>query len=155
MIPIKTAVDSVYAYKFVRLMQKDFSEWGAFKNGIIDEKGSVLKRPQTPGEKESYTPFHAAVRSMKRMITTVPGLAGISSAMSAWSAVASRFKITESEQKEIFQALPLFEEMVAGDSGGSVSNIATGTTTGAITNKGPEVIKAKKRKRLKINPNKL
>ena len=30
--------------------------------------------------------------------------------------------------------------MVAGDSGGSVDNIASGVTTGAITNKGPKVL---------------
>lgn len=41
--------------------------------------------------------------------------------------------------------IKLNEEMVAGDSGGSTENIATGTTTGAVTNKGPEQV-GKKRK---------
>lgn len=41
----------------------------------------------------------------------------------------------------------LKEAEVAGDSGGSVSNIASGTTTGAITNKGPIEVSDKKRKR--------
>ncbi|QQG32181.1 hypothetical protein CkP1_0030 [Citrobacter phage CkP1] len=154
MSTIKTGVDAVYAYRFIRLMQKPFKEWNAYEAKIIDEKGSVLKRPSTPEEKASYTPFHAAVRSMKRMMSTVPGLAGMGSMMSAWSAVASRYNITESEQKEIFEALPLFEDMVAGDSGESVQNIASGTTTGAITNKGPEVL-SKKRKRIKVNLSKL
>ncbi len=151
---IKTAVDSVYAYKFIRLMQKDFSDWKAFGTGIIDAKGNVLKRPQSPEEKESYTPFHASIRSMKRLMSTVPGLTGVSSMMSAWSAVASRYGINESDQKQIYEALPLFEEMVAGDSGGSVQNIASGVTTGDITNKGPATL-GKKRKRLKINLEKL
>ena len=158
MSTIKTAVDSVYAYKFVRLMQKSFSEWTAHKMGLIDDRGQLLKMPKTPEEKTSYTPFHAAIRSMKRMMSTVPGLTGVSSVMSAWSAVASRYNITESEQKEIFNALPLFEDMVAGDSGGSTQNIATGTTTGAITNKGPAVLgkkKSTKRKRVKVVESKL
>lgn len=152
---INTAIDSVYAYKFIRLMQKPFTEWKAYEAKIIDERGSVLKRPSTPEEKAAYTPFHASVRSMKRMMSTVPGLAGMSSMMSAWSAIASRYNITEEEQKEIFNAIPLLEDMVAGDSGGSVENIATGTTTGAITNKGPSSIPSKKRKRIKVNLNKL
>lgn len=151
---IKSSIDAVYAYKFIRLMQKPFTEWKAYDAKIIDERGSVLKRPSSPEEKASYTSFHAAVRSMKRMMSTVPGLNGVASMMSAWSAVASRFNITESEQKEIFSALPLFEDMVAGDSGGSTENIATGTTTGAITNKGPEQLPSK-RKRLKVNISKL
>jgi hypothetical protein len=155
MSTIKTGIDAVYAYKFIRLMQKPFTEWNAYEAKIIDEKGSVLKRPSTPEEKAAYTPFHAAVRSMKRMMSTVPGLAGMGSMMSAWSAIASRYNITESEQKEILEALPLLEDMVAGDSGGSVENIASGTTTGAITNKGPEQIPSKKRKRIKVNLNKL
>lgn len=153
MAAIKTAIDSVYAYKFIRLMQKDFSDWKAFGTGVIDAKGNVLKRPQSPEEKESYTPFHASIRSMKRMMSTVPGLTGVSSFMSGLSAVASRYGITESEQNNITKTL-LGEDMVAGDSGGSTQNIASGVTTGAITNKGPVVI-GKKRKRLKVNTNKL
>lgn len=154
MSTIKSGIDAVYAYKFIRLMQKPFTEWKAYEAKIIDEKGTVLKRPSTPEEKASYTAFHASVRSIKRMLTTVPGLNGVASMMSAWSAVASRYNITESEQKEIFEALPLFEDMAAGDSGGSVQNIASGTTTGAITNKGPETL-SKKRKRIKVNLKKL
>ena len=154
MSTIKSSIDAVYAYKFIRLMQKPFTEWKAYEAKIIDEKGTVLKRPTTPEEKAAYTAFHASVRSIKRMLTTVPGLNGVASMMSAWSAIASRYNITESEQKEIFEALPLFEDMVAGDSGGSVQNIASGTTTGAITNKGPETL-SKKRKRIKVNLNKL
>lgn len=152
---INTAIDSVYAYKFIRLMQKPFTEWKAYEAKLIDERGSVIKRPSTPEEKAAYTPFHASVRSMKRMLSTVPGLSGMASMMSAWSAVASRYNITESQQKEIFEALPLFEDMVAGDSGGSVQNIATGTTTGDIVNKGPETLPSKKRKRIKVNLSKL
>lgn len=153
MSTIKGAMDAVYAYKFIRLMQKPFTEWKAYEARIIDDKGTVLKRPSSPEEKSAYTAFHASVRSIKRMLSTVPGLNGVASMMSAWSAVASRYNITESEQKEIFEALPLFEDMVAGDSGGSVQNIASGTTTGAITNKGPETLP--KRKRIKVNPKKL
>lgn len=152
---INTAIDSVYAYRFIRLMQKPFTEWKAYEARLIDERGSVIKRPSTPEEKAAYTPFHASVRSMKRMLSTVPGLSGMASMMGAWSAVASRYNITESQQKEIFEALPLFEDMVAGDSGGSVQNIATGTTTGAVVNKGPETLPSKKRKRIKVNLSKL
>ncbi|QHR70773.1 hypothetical protein [Escherichia phage CLB_P2] len=38
------------------------------------------------------------------------------------------------------------EDMVAGDADGNPSNIASGTTSGAVVNKGPEQIPSKKRK---------
>ncbi|QUL77726.1 major capsid domain-containing protein [Escherichia phage UPEC07] len=38
------------------------------------------------------------------------------------------------------------EDMAAGDAGGNPTNIATGTTSGAVVNKGPEQIPSKKRK---------
>lgn len=41
--------------------------------------------------------------------------------------------------------MKLNEDMVAGDAGGNPNNIASGTTTGAVVNKGPEQIPAKKR----------
>lgn len=41
----------------------------------------------------------------------------------------------------------LNEDMVAGDSGGNVDNIATGTTTGAVVNKGPETLPKKRKEK--------
>ncbi|WJZ27906.1 hypothetical protein NCTGTJJY_CDS0027 [Serratia phage 92A1] len=147
---ITRATDTIYAYKFIRLMQKDFTEWTAFKAGIINDRGGVIKRPSTPEEKLAYTPFHASVRSMKRMMSTVPGLAGMASLAAAFSATAGRYGITESQVKEITDAVPdlkcITEEMVAGDSGGSTQNIASGVTTGSIVNKGLKVLGKRKSK---------
>lgn len=43
------------------------------------------------------------------------------------------------------QLKQLVEEVVAGDAGGNPQNIAAGTNSGAIVNKGPEVIGKKKK----------
>ena len=43
------------------------------------------------------------------------------------------------------QLKQLVEEVVAGDAGGNPQNIAAGTSSGAIVNKGPEVIGKKKK----------
>lgn len=40
-----------------------------------------------------------------------------------------------------------YEEMVAGDSGGDVGNVASGTTTGPITGPGPKGLKPKHMKK--------
>lgn len=47
--------------------------------------------------------------------------------------------------KTFKEFVKLNEEMVAGDAGGNPQNIASGTTSGAVVNKGPETL-PKKRK---------
>lgn len=149
MSALKTGIDSAYAFRFVRLMQKSFSEWKAFEYGIIDDRGNVLKRPKTDEEKSAYTPFHASIRSFKRTLNTVPGLTGLTSAMAGWSAISSRFSLTENDVQFIVKELnnPIFEDLVAGDSGGNPTNIAAGVTTGSVVSAGPSPMgKPKKRK---------
>lgn len=143
----KTVSDSIYAYRFIRLMQKKFSEWEAFKTGIIDDKGNVLRRPKTDEEKSSYTPFHGAVRSLKKMVSAVPGASTWATISGSISAIGARFGMSESDIQMVQADYQyLYEAMVAGDSGGNPTNIASGTTTGAVVNAGPEVIGKKKKK---------
>lgn len=144
----KTVADSLYALRFIRLMQKSFEEWEAYRVGVIDNNGNLLKRPKTDEEKKAYTPFHASIRSLKRTMATIPGMTAWATIQSSLSAIGSRFSLTESDWILISKELdhPLFESMVAGDSSGSTENIATGTTTGAVTNIGGTTISQRKRK---------
>lgn len=148
----KTVADSVYAYRFIRLMLKSFSEWDAYKLGLIDERGGVLRRPKTDDEKKAYTPFHAAIRSFKRTMQTVPGAAGLTSMAASLSAISSRFGLTESDISLIAKELnnPIFEAVVSGDAGGDPVDIASGQTSGAVTNLCPVQGKQKKRRKLII-----
>lgn len=45
--------------------------------------------------------------------------------------------------KTFKEFVKLNEEMVAGDAGGNPHNIASGTTSGAVVNKGPETLQRK------------
>ena len=158
MSALKTGIDSAYAYRFIRLMQKNFNEWKAYQTGIIDERGNVIKRPKTEEEKSSYTPFHASVRAFKRMVNTVPGASTFGAISSGWSAIGSRFGLTEADCALIAKELnnPLYE-MVAGDSGGNPTKIAAGVTSGDITGIGPAAMGMSKRKkpRVIVNQNKV
>lgn len=129
----------------IRLLKKPWTEWTAYKLGIIDGQGEVLKNPKTKEELEAYSPFHRSVRHIKRRLNAVPYMSGFMNLTSAYDSLRSRWNLTEQDHEEIMMNLPelrerLNEEMVAGDSGGSVDNIASGVTTGAITNKGPKVL---------------
>ncbi|QPB12322.1 hypothetical protein [Providencia phage PSTCR6] len=141
---IKKATDTAYAVRFINLMQKEFSQWTAFKFGIIDDKGNLIKRPKTPEEKNAYTPFHASIRAMKQLMNTVPGGSKLAAMAASWSTVSSRFGLTEADNQEFER---LVEEMTAGDSGGDTENIASGKTTGSVTSKGPSGIKQKRKKK--------
>ena len=142
----KTVADSVFAYRFIRLMQKNFNEWKAFNLGIIDERGNLIKIPKTDEEKEAYTPFHASIRALKRTLATIPGVTTWTTISSSLSAIGSRFGLTESDWSIISKELgdPLYESMVAGDAGNGTSSpesIASGETTGAVTNIGAGKLK--------------
>lgn len=144
-------MDLTYSVRMIRLLKKPWTEWTAYKLGIIDGQGEVLKNPKTKEEQEAYSPFHRSVRHIKRRLNAVPYMTGFMNLTSAYDALRSRWNLTEQDHEEIMMNVPILKEylekaaliedaMVAGDSGGSVDNIASGVTTGAITNKGPKVL---------------
>lgn len=147
----KTATETYLAYKFIRLMQKDFKDWHAYQLGIIDDKGNLLKRPKTDEEKQAYGPMTAAVRSLKKNLARIPGAQTWVTFNSMLSAMQSRVGLTEADIEIIQENMKLiFEEdgaMVAGDAKGDPDKIAAGENSGAIVNKGPQVLgKTKKAK---------
>ena len=72
------AVDLVITYRVVKLLVTPFEKQDAFKLGIIDKDGNVLKKYktlQTRAEKNSYTILHRFVFNLKRILKRV-GLGG-------------------------------------------------------------------------------
>lgn len=49
-----------------------WTKTGAYKNGIIDKNGKVIKKPETPNEKEVYNLFHKLVFNIKRLLNKLP-----------------------------------------------------------------------------------
>lgn len=69
-------IDNVIAYKILRMLVTPFDKTDAYKLGIIDAKGKVLKKPkdlETEKEKESYDYLHRLVFNLKRLINKLPG----------------------------------------------------------------------------------
>ena len=70
-------VDTLVAFKFLKLMTQDFKDTDAFKLGIIDKDGKVLKKRKdlkSGAEKTAYTIFHTLVWNIKKLLNKVPGL---------------------------------------------------------------------------------
>jgi len=71
-------IDFLITYRVVKLMVTPFEKQEAFKFGIIDEKGKVLKKYKslrTERERKSYTLLHRFVFNLKRILQKV-GLGG-------------------------------------------------------------------------------
>ena len=72
------AVDLVITYRVVKLLATPFEKQEAFKYGIIDKDGKVLKKYRTlktTKEKQSYTILHRFVFNLKRILQKA-GLGG-------------------------------------------------------------------------------
>lgn len=72
------AIDLLITYRLIKLLVTKFENQEAFKYGIIDKKGKVLRRYRTltkTAEKKSYTILHRFVFNLKRILQKV-GLGG-------------------------------------------------------------------------------
>jgi glutaredoxin len=82
------AVDLLIAYRVLKMLVTPFEKQPAFKMGIIDDKGKVLKKFRTlttTGEKQSYTMLHRFVFNLKRILAK----AGIRGALGSFAVAAA------------------------------------------------------------------
>jgi hypothetical protein len=73
---ISRAGDLFYAFRFLKLLVTPFDKTEAFKQGILDADGKILKRSKelkTDPEKSAYTVFHRLVFNIKRLLAKIPG----------------------------------------------------------------------------------
>lgn len=64
--------DFIYALRFLRLLTTPWKKTNAFKLGIVDGNGKVLKKPESADEKSAYNIFHKLVYNIKRLINKLP-----------------------------------------------------------------------------------
>ena len=69
---IKRPLDTVYTFRFIRILVQNWNKTEAFKLGLIDGTGTKLRSPSTNEEKEAYTFFHRVVFNIKRLIEKSP-----------------------------------------------------------------------------------
>lgn len=69
-------VDTYITYRIIKTLVKPWKEQDAYKHGIIDAKGKVIKKAKklkTDAEKESYTVLTRFIFNLKRLLNQVPG----------------------------------------------------------------------------------
>ena len=72
-----TAIDLFVAYRFLRILTTPWEDQDAFKLGIIDKDGKLLRKKntlKTTEEKQSFTLLHRLVFNLKRILHKIPGV---------------------------------------------------------------------------------
>ena len=97
------AIDLIITYRVIKLLSMPFNRQEAYKYGIIDDKGKVLKKFKTlqkPEEKKAYTLLHRFVFNLKRILQKI----GLGSRLGSF-AVALGLLIKENKEYVEHQSL--------------------------------------------------
>ena len=102
---------NVAALLFIKLLTTPWQKTDAYKLGIVDGKGKVLKRirDMTTDEKRSYTLFHRLVFNIKRLLGKIPFANRLPLLTSFFTAFMLLKENTE-DSKEITMKMLLSEE---------------------------------------------
>ena len=96
-------VDTLITYRVIKLLVTPFERQEAFKQGIIDKDGNVLKKNKelkTDNEKKAYTYLHRFVFNLKRILKKV----GLGSKLGSF-AVALALLLKEKKEYEPHKTL--------------------------------------------------
>ena len=71
---LSTVTDTIYTYRFLKLLVTPFEKTKAYKLGIVDENGKRTdKEINTSEERDAFNLFHRLVFNIKRFIGMLPG----------------------------------------------------------------------------------
>ena len=102
---IQRAVDIYYTFRFLRQLVTPWNETKAYKLGLVDENGKVLRKAVTSEEKDAYTLFFRLVYNIKRLLNKVPfGKTKLASYAAALWLVHENTKMSKSSIYEGFKA---------------------------------------------------
>lgn len=88
-------VDAYLTYQFIKRIVTPFEKWDAYKLGIIDKSGKVLKKSselKTTQEKNAWGYFDRLTCNLKKLLAKVPG-----GSTMIGSAVATALLLKENE----------------------------------------------------------
>jgi len=68
-------LDTFIIFRIIKGLATPWDEWSAFKTGVIDASGKILKSDEnwSQAQKSSYTLFDRLIANLKRLIEKIPG----------------------------------------------------------------------------------
>jgi len=123
-------VDLYVVYRILRRLTQPFKEWDAFKLGVIDAEGNILKKGadrRTIAEKDSLTTFDVLMIKLKKLLALAPGgKTRLASYAAALWLIKEEKNLTVDNIEEEFKKFSMLNEEAPTNQVGS-GNIA-GTT---------------------------
>lgn len=73
---LRSGIDTYTLYNIVRRLATPFTEWKAYKLGVIDDKGKIIlpKKERTSEQYYALTYLDIFVMNLKKILQKVPGL---------------------------------------------------------------------------------
>lgn len=114
--------DLYLVYQFLVRLTTPFDEWDAYKLGIIDKDGNILKKKdqrKTTAEKEAFRTFDLMILKLKKLLEKVPGgqskLASYAAALwliREWNHFSDSSTLIEDISEEVLdESIDLFYDM--------------------------------------------
>lgn len=70
---MSSPVDMWMTYQFLKRFVMPFTQWKAYKLGVIDERGNIIKKSRNREEESSLGYFDKLVLKLKKLLAYVPG----------------------------------------------------------------------------------
>jgi hypothetical protein len=115
-------LDLYLVYQFLRRLTTPFEEWDAYKLGIIDKNGNIIKKKDqrtTRDEKDAFLTFDLMILKLKKLLEKIPGgqskLASYAAALwliREWNHFSDSSTLTEDISEEsLDESIVLFHDM--------------------------------------------
>jgi hypothetical protein len=100
------SADTIYAIRFLRLLTTRWTSTGAYKLGLIDDKGKHIRSPQNSNERSKYNIFHRLVFNIKRLLNKIPfGRTTIASYLAALYLIKEHTGLSDKKIVEIMEEI--------------------------------------------------
>jgi len=101
-------VDLYIVYRILRKLTTPFDQWDAYKQGVIDAEGNIIKKPDdrnTEAEKESLSTLDVLILNLKKILSKLPfGKTKLASYGAALFLIKEEKNLTEENLEEKFAA---------------------------------------------------
>lgn len=153
---LSTGVDYLLVYRFIKGLITPFKKTDAYKLGIIDDEGNILKKMkdlETQAEKTAYTGFNRMIWNLKKLIQKIPIIG--KSAITSWATAAYLFLKEGSTEDELYDYRKytflkfVYEDLQKLSEAAPTTSVGSGNFAGLDDN--PPVSKKKQKKYRKKN----
>jgi len=139
-------VDLYLVYRILRRLTQPFTDWEAYKQGVIDADGNIVKDKNqrfSTDEQESFTKFDLLILKLKKLLGTIPfGKTKLASYAAALWFLKEEKKLTEDNLQEEFEKFCMKEKFLSEE---APANVASSGAVAGLTGDPPVGKKAQKK----------